>query len=100
MSKMRFADFVREDRRLQILMILEASAGYGASHYLLSHGLDAYAHQISMDMLRSDLAWLDEQGLVALSVTDDATIAKLTQRGADAAGGRVVVPGVKRPKPE
>jgi Fe2+ or Zn2+ uptake regulation protein len=97
---MKYADFVRQDRRLQILLILQAAAGYGASNYLLSHGLDAFAHQVSMDALRGDLAWLEEQGLVSLSTQDDATIARLTQRGLDCAEGRVVVPGVKRPKPE
>jgi hypothetical protein len=97
---MKFADYVREDRRLQILILLEASADYGASHYLLSHALDAYGHSVSMDALKTDIAWLEEQGLVTCTKTDDAIVARLTQRGLDAAGGRVVVPGVKRPKPE
>jgi hypothetical protein len=97
---MKFADFVREDRRLQILIILAAAAGYGASHYLLSHALDAYAYKISMDALKTDLAWLEEQGLITSKEVDDAIVVNLTQRGLDVSGGRVVVPGVKRPKPE
>lgn len=97
---MKYADVVREDRRLQILLVLEACPNYAAAHYLLSHALDAYAHAVSIDVLRSDLAWLGEQGLVDLSTHDDATIARLTNRGLDCAQGRIVSPGVKRPKPE
>lgn len=97
----RFADFVREDRRLQILIILAATHGYGASHYLLSGGLDGYAHKVSIDALKTDLAWLEEQGLITSSLADaTTTIARLTQRGLDTAEGRTIVPGVKRPKAE
>jgi hypothetical protein len=96
----KYADVVREDRRLQMLLVLEASANYCASHYLLSHALDAYAHAVSLDVLKGDLAWLGEQGLVELSQYDDATIARLTNRGLDVAQGRAIHPGVKRPKPE
>ncbi len=98
--KQRFADYAREDRRLQIIVMLAASAGYGASQYLLSHALDKYGHRVSMDVLKSDIAWLEEQGLVETSTADDAVVAKLTQRGLDCAEGRIEVPGVKRPKPE
>lgn len=96
----KYAEVVREDRRLQILLCLEASPKYAAANYQLSEVLDAYAHAVSMDVLKGDLAWLCEQGLITLARQGEATIARLTNRGLDAAQGRIIHPGVKRPKPE
>ena len=41
----------------------------------------------------------NEQGLVESRTTGDVVLAKLTARGADVAGGRAVVHGVKKPMP-
>lgn len=96
---MRFKDHVREDRRLQILLLLESSGGYGASHFLLHTALNGYGHEVSMDTLVSDLSWLEQQALLNLENMNPAIIARLTQRGADVALGRVIEPGIKRPQP-
>lgn len=96
---MRFKDHVREDRRLQILVLLESSGGYGASHFLLHAALNGYGHEVPMDTLVSDLSWLEQQALLNLENMNPAIIARLTQRGADVALGRVIEPGIKRPQP-
>ena len=96
---MKFADYVREDRRLQILICLEACPGYRASHFLLRHALDAFGHESSTDTLKGDLAWLEEQGLIATRQVEDAVVVDLRERGLDVAQARVVHPGVKRPQP-
>ncbi len=95
-----FSQHVSEDRRLAILLILAASAGYSANHFMLQDMLDAgYGHRASADLVRADFAWLAEQGLVDVADIAGVQIAKLSGRGLDVALGRVAHPGVKRPRP-
>lgn len=95
--KKTYAEYIVEDRRITILRILLDSMGYRVNEYLLSTTLDSLAHCISADQLRTELAWLHEQGLVKIDNINDVQIAELTRRGQDVAQGRTVVPGVKRP---
>lgn len=96
-----FADFVTEDRRLAILRLLEGQRGYEANDSVLQIALDRLGHNVSRDVVRSDLSWLAEQGLVSLEIVlDSVTVATATQRGVDAALGRTIHPGVKRPSPK
>lgn len=97
---MKYTDAVNADRRLVILRLLEKSTAYKASDYILQSALPQFAHDASIDMIRTDLAWLQEQGLLSVEMTGPVQIAKLTQRGVDVANGRAMVPGVKRPGPE
>lgn len=97
MTAKNYTQILTEDRRLSILLILLQSMGYRANEYLLSSMLDNMAHRISADQLRSDLAWLQEQGLVEVETAHDIQVAQLTRRGQDVAQGRAVVPGIKRP---
>mgnify|MGYP001497775616 CR=1 FL=1 len=87
-----FAEHVTADRRLVVLRLLEQAPDYRGNAFLLQRALDGFGHAVGMDRLGTDLAWLAEQDLLKL-------IATLTQRGADVAHGRVVVPGVARPAP-
>ena len=96
---MNFAQLYSEDRRLVILRMLSAAPEYTANAFVLRPGLEAVGHAMSADQLATELAWLAEQGLLGLGAVADVTVAKLTQRGADVAAGRVVTPGVKRPEP-
>src|SRR5690606_41702375 len=48
-----------------------------------------------LDRVRTDCAWLAEQGLMTL----EADVATLTERGSAAALGQITVPGVRRPLP-
>lgn len=97
---MKYAEFVREDRLLEILLFLAVTNGYGASNYLLREAIDHKGHSISMELLKADLAWLAEHGLITVMQEEDSQIARLKQRGLDVAEGRSAHPGVKRPKPE
>jgi hypothetical protein len=87
---------VAADRRLLILKALAEAHGYTAHARLLRSFLDSFGHAVSADMLASDLAWLAEQGLIALHAD---SIATLTPRGLDVAAGLALVPGVRRPEP-
>ena len=96
---MAYRDALDADRRLVILQLLEKSTGYTANEYTIYAALPGFGHEASMDRVRTDLAWLDEQGLVALDAPGGVHLAKLTQRGLDVATGRATVDGVKRPGP-
>lgn len=95
-----FSKLQQADRRLVILRTMGEDPGYSVNEYVLRRFLEVMKHQISHDLLRSELAWLSEQGLVATSDVSGTMTAKLTARGLDVATGAVVVPGIQRPEPE
>lgn len=97
---MSFADLIAADIRLAVLQILAQDPGYGANEMVLRQALAALGHHVSRERLRTDLSWLAEQSLVALTDVSGVVVARLTGRGDDAAAGRAVVPGVRRPGPE
>lgn len=96
---MSFAEYQTADRRLVLLKGLEAATQYRANAYLLRHFADSLGHVVSADRIAQDLAWLKEQGLVALETAVNVTVATLTERGLDVATGRAKVPGVQQPSP-
>jgi Fe2+ or Zn2+ uptake regulation protein len=97
--KKTFAELLSEDRRWAILHWLEKSPVYEANHFVLHTALPSSGHRASLDVVRSELSWLAEQGLLAVEVLDGVSIARLTARGLDVAQGRAEIPGVKKPLP-
>lgn len=97
---MSYSKTLAADRRLVILKLLEKSAGYKSNPYLLQTALDDFGHMVSIDSVLSDMAWLEEQGLISIEKPGGVCIGTLTQRGMDVAAGRTTVPGVKRPGPD
>lgn len=95
----KFSDILTEDRRLVILRALAQDLGYSHNESILQSILERYGHHVSRSLVRTDLAWLEEQGLVRLDMVGETTIATVTDRGADVAHGRALAPGVKRPNP-
>ena len=95
----QFADMMDADRRLVILRILEEDKGYSLNESVIQSVISALGHNVSRDRVRTDLQWLKEQGLVTVAEVVSVLVATLTARGADAATGRAIVPGVKRPRP-
>ncbi len=94
------SDYVRrvaEDRRLSILLLLAEAPGGRSNEALLQAALPIYGHDPSLDIIRGDLAWLAEQGLVTTDEPAGLVVARVTARGEDAAAGRARVPGVKKP---
>jgi len=94
-----FSELIEADRRLVILRCLEEDAGYSLNESVIQTALEALGHNVSRDRVRTDLGWLKEQGLVSLSEVMGVQVAYITPRGAEAARGLIVVPGVKRPRP-
>ena len=96
---MSFAQALSEDRRLVLLRFLAEAPGYSANESLLTDCLRGVGHNVSRDQVRTDLAWLAEQGLLTLEEIADIRMARINQRGVDTAHGRAIAPGVKRPSP-
>ena len=97
---MSYSNAVSADQRLVILSALEEDPGYSHNEHVLRGMLAATGHQVSHDGLRSQLAWLDEQGLITLTRAGQTQIARITSRGEDAALGHTRIPGVARPRLE
>lgn len=93
------AELMKEHQRLVILRLLSEDAGYDLNESILHDGVNRLGLDISRDGLRTQLAWLEEQGLINLSLVGSIRVAKLTERGLDVANGRATVPGIKRPSP-
>ena len=89
------------DQRLALLQALVA-CNNDANQNILQTCLAQYGHNISMDLVRNHMLWLEEQGLVRISRldTDRLFVATITQRGLDVANGLSVVDGVKKPNPK
>lgn len=97
---MSLAKIHQEDRRLCILIILLQVNGFAVNEVMMREVLSkAYGHLVGRDLLHTELAWLQEQGLLSVDEIAGTQLAKLTGRGADVANGAAIVPGVKRPEP-
>lgn len=92
-------DIIREHRRLTILRCLHEQADFRLNGSVILDELHAYSFNLSADELRTELAWLEEQGLLVQDMIGNLKIAELTERGADVAMGRTITPGVRRPRP-
>lgn len=94
---MAIQQILSEHQRLVILRLLVEVPGFDLNESILQDSLNAYGLDVSRDALRTQLAWLTEQGLLSLGQVGTTQIAKLSARGQDVAQGRAHVPGIKRP---
>lgn len=94
---------ITADQRLALLQALVA-CNNDANQNILQTCLAQYGHNISMDLVRNHMLWLEEQGLVRINRLDAGAsklfVATITQRGLDVANGLSVVDGVKKPNPK
>ena len=89
-----------EHLRLTILKLLaHGGGGYAANESVIADGAERLGFRVSRDKVRTEIAWLAEQGLVGIEQVEDLLVATLTSRGLEVAEGRTHVPGVKRPSP-
>lgn len=91
-------DVLDQDQRLVLLRSL-LDCGDSANESILQTCLQTYGHKVSRDTVRTQLAWLREQGLVTISDVSGCYVAEITGRGDEAASGLITVPGVKKPRP-
>lgn len=90
---------LRKHRRLAILEFLERCAGYTSNSALLTDVLnsDRIGIGTSHDQTASELAWLEEMGLITLAGDPLFQVATATARGTDIALGRATHPDIQRP---
>jgi len=95
-----YHEFQSSGVRLGILRILARRTMYTANEYSLNDELQGnYGHHLGKDRLHSELAWLEEQGLVIVQQPRAGWLITLTSRGSDVAAGRACTPGVAAPQP-
>lgn len=94
-----FADLLTIDIRLVILRALAEDLNYSHNDSILHAVVRKFGHNVARDVIRTQLYWLQEQGLVTIEMVGDTSVATITQRGVDVATGAATVPGVKRPGP-
>lgn len=92
-----FAEFLRHDQRLVILRLLAELPAFTSNSSVLASLLGQFGHLMSRDQIKTEIRWLEEQGLLRVEQTESVLIVTLTERGADVAAGRARVDGVKRP---
>lgn len=94
-------NIITADQRLALLQALVA-CNNDANQNILQTCLAQYGHNISMDLVRNHMLWLEEQGLVRINRldTDRLFVATISQRGLDVVNGVSVVDGVKKPNPK
>ena len=97
MSTHNFSTHLTEDRRLVLLRLLAELPVYRANSSVLNMALERFGHATTRDQVRTELRWLEEQGLVSVEDMGPVLVATATERGLDVARGRAVVPGVARP---
>jgi repressor of nif and glnA expression len=94
---------VTEESRRDILQMLEQDADYSHNENIIQMGLERLGHNFTIDRVRTELRWLQEQGLLEIDdlgdTLGDMLVAKLTRRGQDIAKGRGRVDGIARLRP-
>lgn len=92
-----FSAHLTEDRRLVTLRLLAELPAYRSNSSVLTVALERYGHAATRDQVKTDLRWLEEQGLLKCEEVGPVLVATLAERGMDVSKGRAVVPGVARP---
>lgn len=93
-----FKDVFAEQQRILILQLLEKDSDHTVNNVLLQKGLEYVGHNISLDKVNTECAWLEEQGLVKVKVlNEDLSLVTATRTGIDVVLSRRVVPGVDMP---
>lgn len=95
---MSFKDYLRRDVRLVSLRILSEMPGYRANSSVIANLLDQFGHSVTRDQVKTELRWLEEQGLLTIEDAGSVLVATLQERGQDVATGRATVDGVARPR--
>ncbi|AAN53741.1 ArsR family transcriptional regulator [Shewanella oneidensis MR-1] len=94
---MSIQQIINEHQRRSILTALSAMVGFGANHSMVRETCATFGVEMSNDVIKTQLYWLEEQGLVSIKTQGNYLIAELKARGQDVVDGLANVPGIKRP---
>ena len=89
-----FATLRLETMRRTALVALSLSPDYSATLTTLRKALSCAGFEPSADVLRTQVAWLAEQGALDFAEDGPNLTLSLTERGEDIAAGRAAVPGI------
>jgi hypothetical protein len=96
-----YAEHFTSHIRLTILLILTEAPSYSANDSVLDTAVNGLGLSTTRDRIRTELAWLEEQGLLSRTEPMQGVIvATISPRGKDVAEGRAQCPGVQRPAPK
>jgi repressor of nif and glnA expression len=87
-----------EDHRLVILRVLAEMPASRSNSSVLANSLHAWGHAVTRDYVKTQLRWLEEQGLLTVEDMEGALVVTLAERGHDVATGVARVDGVARPR--
>lgn len=90
---MSYDRYVEPRRRLAILCVLSFERNSQLPIRLLRDKLALLGYAEAVDRIRTDCAWLAEQGLLEV----ERTVVALSERGAEVVAGLAVTPGVTQP---
>ena len=97
---MTYIEEVTRDLRLRMLQLLACMPAYTGNEVVLQSELGArYAHVYGRDRVRTELTWLETQGLLVLQKPGGVYLATLTGTGLEVARGISHNPGVSHPGP-
>lgn len=88
-----------EHLRIALLRVLEGAPEQSANESILVDASRAIGVGATRDQVRSQIAWLTEQGLATYEDLGRLWLVRITARGIDVAHGVTAHPGVKRPAP-
>lgn len=89
----------QEQRRLAILQLLQRSPGYRLNDALLQDLLKELGQATPLALVRTELAWLEQNYQITTQELPGCTVAILVEAGVDTALGALYVPGIARPRP-
>lgn len=93
-----YAATVRKHRRLAILRHLEQVSAYTANASILRDVLNGVGVGSTFDQVITEVAWLQENGMVQMYDHGDFVIAEATMRGIEIARGEATHPDIQRPR--
>jgi Fe2+ or Zn2+ uptake regulation protein len=94
---MSLTEIKNEHQRRSILKALSAMVGFGANHSMVRETCASFGVGMSNDTIKTQLYWLEEQGLISIKTQGNYLLAELKARGQDVVDGLVFIPGIKRP---
>lgn len=95
---MSFSDYLRKDVRLVMLRVLSETPAFRANSSVMANLLHQFGHSVTRDQVKTELRWLEEQGLLSLEEAGSVLVATLQERGQDVAEGRSIIDGIARPR--
>lgn len=90
----------QEQRRLAVLQLLQKEPGYRLNDAIICDLLTQLGQASPLSLVRTELAWLEQNGQLTTQELPGCTVAILLEAGAETALGASMVPGIARPRPD